>query len=51
MVKSLSSLFEAGLLIGMSLGASESPNRVEVDKERKLQNGFLLQRLQFYNDS
>jgi len=42
MLKSLFSLFEAGLLIGMLLGAGESPNRVELDKERRPHNGLCL---------
>jgi len=38
----LSSLFEAGLLVGMLLGAAESPNRVRLDKGRKTLEWVLL---------
>jgi len=51
MLKSLSSSFEAGLRIGMSLGASECPNRVEVDKRTKPPERFFATTLSDESDS
>jgi len=44
MLKILFSLLEAGLRTATLLDAVGSPNRVELDRERKLRNGFLQKR-------